>query len=387
MRTPIIADANFKRATVLSDIAPVPSLEPSYEDISEPAFTFDAVDFSNSDLLSAAMEPSIILDITATAADQSERLDKFIARAGQEHNLSRSRAKALILDGQLRCDGRTLTDPSASVKSGAIYQLEIPPAADPTPQAEDIPLTILFEDEHLILIDKPVGMVVHPAPGAMTGTLVNALIAHCGDSLTGIGGVARPGIVHRLDKDTSGVMVVAKTDEAHHRLSKRFAKHDMDRRYQALVWGMPAERHSYIDAPLGRHRTDRKRQAVRPDGKHAITHYSTLRDLPPIGCLVECVLETGRTHQIRVHMSHIGHGLIGDPVYGRPLRAAQMPDQTSRDLLAKLRNFERQALHAAKLEFDHPITGQLITGESPLPDDMQGLLADIDAAIAKRAAL
>ena len=204
---------------------------------SEAASAFETVDFCNSDLLSAAMEPSIILDIIATEADQSDRLDKFIARAGQEHNLSRSRAKALILDGQLRCDGRTLTDPSASVKFGALYQLEIPPAADPTPQAEDIPLSILFEDEHLILIDKPVGMVVHPAPGSMTGTLVNALIAHCGDSLTGIGGVARPGIVHRLDKDTSGVMVVAKTDEAHHRLSKRFAKHDMDRRYQALVWG------------------------------------------------------------------------------------------------------------------------------------------------------
>ena len=333
------------------------------------------------------MEPSTLFDITATDADQSERLDKFLARTGQDYNLSRSRAKALILDGQLRCDGRTLTDPSASVKSGAVYQLEIPPAADPVPQAEDIPLSILFEDEHLILIDKPVGMVVHPAPGSMSGTLVNALIAHCGSTLTGIGGVARPGIVHRLDKDTSGVMVAAKTDEAHHGLSKLFAKHDMDRRYQAMVWGMPAERHGIIDAPLGRHRTDRKRQAVRPDGKDAVTHYSTLRDLPPIGCLLECVLETGRTHQIRVHMSHIGHGLVGDPVYGKPLRSAQMPDQTSRDLLAKLRNFDRQALHAAKLEFDHPITGRLISGISPLPEDMRSMLADIDIAIAKRAAL
>ena len=333
------------------------------------------------------MEPSDTLDITATDADHAQRLDRFIARESQVYNLSRSRVKALILDGQLSCDARTLTDPSASVKSGSAYQLQIPPVADPTPKAENIPLSILYEDEHLLLLDKPVGMVVHPAPGALTGTLVNALIAHCGDSLTGIGGVARPGIVHRLDKDTSGVMVAAKTDEAHHGLSALFARHDMDRRYQAMVWGMPPERHGVIDAPLGRHRTDRKRQTVRPDGKAAITHYSTLRDLPPIGCLIECALQTGRTHQIRVHMTHLGHGLVGDPIYGKPLRAAQMPDQLSRDLLSRLRGFERQALHAATLAFDHPVTGKLISASTPLPADMQSMMDDIDATIAKRAAL
>ena len=327
------------------------------------------------------------LELRATETDLSERLDRFLARAASEFSLSRSRIKSLIQDGQLLIDGRTLTDPSASVKPGALYSLVIPEVVEAAPQAEDIPLEILFEDEHLLLINKPAGMVVHPAPGALSGTLVNALIAHCGDSLTGIGGVARPGIVHRLDKDTSGVMVAAKSDKAHHGLTKLFAKHDMDRRYQALVWGMPPERHGYIDAPLGRHRTDRKRQAVRPDGKEAVTHYSTLRDLPPIGCLLECVLETGRTHQIRVHMAHLGHGLVGDPVYGKPLRAAQMPDQISRDLLGHLRDFPRQALHAAKLAFDHPITGQLIEGISPLPEDMTGLLTKIDATIAKRAAL
>lgn len=333
------------------------------------------------------MEPSNNLQILATDENLADRLDRFLARAGQEQHLSRSRIKSLILDGQLRCDGRTLTDPSASVKLGAEYLLTIPPVIDAIPQAEDIPLSILYEDEHLLLIDKPAGMVVHPAPGALSGTLVNALIAHCGEGLTGIGGVARPGIVHRLDKDTSGVMVAAKTNAAHQGLAKLFAKHDMDRRYQAMVWGMPAERHAMIAEPIGRHRTDRKRQTVREDGKEAVTRYSTLRDLPPIGCLLECVLETGRTHQIRVHMAHIGHGLVGDPVYGKSLKAAQMPDKLSRELLGRLRGFGRQALHAVTLGFDHPITGQLIFGQSPMPDDMQKLLKDIEDTIAARAIL
>ena len=236
----------------------------------------------------------------------------------------------------------------------------------------------------MIVINKPAGMVVHPAPGTLTGTLVNALLAHCGDSLTGIGGVARPGIVHRLDKDTSGVMVAAKTDIAHSRLSEMFAAHDLDRRYHALVWGMPAARHGTIDAPLGRHRTDRKRQAVMERGRHAITYYKTLRDLPPFGCLLECRLETGRTHQIRVHMAHLGHGVMGDPLYGRPKRAGQMPDSHSRTALARLRAFPRQALHAKTLSFAHPISGAEMDFSAEMPDDMTGLMALIDDAITER---
>ena len=327
------------------------------------------------------------MTLTADTEHAGTRLDRWLADTLARDELSRSRLKALIQEGALRRNGKVLIDPSAKVTAGADYSLTLQDATPALPQPELLPLDILYEDEDLIAVNKAAGMVVHPAPGAEAGTLVNALLHHCGASLTGIGGVARPGIVHRLDKDTSGVMVAAKSDKAHHGLTKLFAKHDMDRRYQALVWGMPPERHGYIDAPLGRHRTDRKRQAVRPDGKEAVTHYSTLRDLPPIGCLLECVLETGRTHQIRVHMAHLGHGLVGDPVYGKPLRAAQMPDQISRDLLGHLRDFPRQALHAAKLAFDHPITGQLIEGISPLPEDMTGLLTKIDATIAKRAAL
>ncbi|MEK9728952.1 MAG: RluA family pseudouridine synthase, partial [Alphaproteobacteria bacterium] len=250
-----------------------------------------------------------------------QRLDRWLAENSGIEALSRSRIKNLILDGQLSCNGQPETDPSSVVRGSAVYQLTLPEAAAALPAAEDIALDILYEDEAMIVLNKPAGMVVHPAPGALTGTLVNALLAHCGDSLTGIGGVARPGIVHRLDKDTSGVMVAAKTDIAHSRLSEMFAAPDLDRRYNALVWGMPAARHGTIDAPLGRHRTDRKRQAVMERGRHAITHYKTLRDLPPFGCLLECQLETGRTHQIRVHMAHLGHGVMGDPLYGRPKRA------------------------------------------------------------------
>ncbi|MGB1625972.1 MAG: RluA family pseudouridine synthase, partial [Candidatus Puniceispirillaceae bacterium] len=210
------------------------------------------------------------------------------------------------------------------------------------------------------------------------------LLAHCGDSLTGIGGVTRPGIVRRLDKDTSGVMVAAKTDIAHSRLSEMFAAHDLDRRYHALVWGMPAARHGTIDAPLGRHRTDRKRQAVMERGRHAITHYKTLRDLPPFGCLLECQLETGRTHQIRVHMAHLGHGVMGDPLYGRPKRAGQMPDSHSRTALARLRAFPRQALHAKTLSFAHPLSGAEMDFSAEMPADMAGLIALIDNAITER---
>jgi 23S rRNA pseudouridine1911/1915/1917 synthase len=214
---------------------------------------------------------------------------------------------------------------------------------------------------------------------------VNALIAHCGPSLTGIGGVMRPGIVHRLDKDTSGTMVVAKTDAAHHGLTGMFAAHDIDRRYHALVWGTSVERDGTIDEPIGRASYDRKRQAITTKGRNAVTHWQLLRRFPPFGSHVECRLETGRTHQIRVHMAHINHGLIGDPLYGRAPRSGQMPDNLARTSLSQMRDFRRQALHAARLGFDHPITGEALHFETPLPDDMAGLLALMERTVSDRA--
>ena len=330
------------------------------------------------------MEQSDPLSLIATPEDGGTRLDRFLAQAS-EIDLSRTRIKALIQDGHLTCNGARVTDPSASVKSEAHYELTLPPVADPTPQPENIPLDIYFEDDHLIVLEKPAGMVVHPAPGSYDGTLVNALLYHCGESLSGIGGVARPGIVHRLDKDTSGVMMAAKTEKAHVKLSKLFAKHNLTRRYHTLVWGLPPERVGTIDAPIARSRHDRKKMAILENGKEAITHYQTLRDLPPFAALLECTLETGRTHQIRVHLSAMGYGIIGDGVYGHPLRSTQMPDQASRDVLAGLRGFERQALHAAHLGFIHPITKEELAFDSPMPDDMTRLVQQIEAGIAKRA--
>jgi len=324
------------------------------------------------------------LEVRAEAEQAGLRLDRWLADSLAREDLSRSRLKALIQEGALARDGQSVTDPSAKVLADALYRLTLPDAAPATPQPEPLPLDILYEDNHLICINKAAGMVVHPAPGALSGTLVNALLAHCGDSLTGIGGVARPGIVHRLDKDTSGVMIAAKTAAAHAKLTDMFAAHDLDRRYQALIWGLPANRTDTIDAPLARHQTDRKRQAVQARGRAAVTHYTTLRDLPPFGCLVECQLETGRTHQIRVHMAHIGHGVIGDPLSGRPKRAGQMPDTISREALAALRAFPRQALHAARLSFAHPVTGAALDFETPLPADMAGLITTIEDAITAR---
>ncbi|MBL6622816.1 MAG: RluA family pseudouridine synthase [Alphaproteobacteria bacterium] len=331
------------------------------------------------------METSSLIQLTAPPEANGTRLDRYLAEASEQPGLSRSRIKALITDGQLKCNGAVLTDPAAKVRGGADYQLFLPAPKPAEPQAEAIALDILYEDAHLIVLNKPAGMVVHPAPGAESGTLVNALIAHCGDSLSGIGGVLRPGIVHRLDKDTSGVMLAAKSERAHQRLSEMFAAHDLDRVYQGLVWGLPAAREGLIDEKLGRHRQDRKRQTVTQDGRPARTHYRILRDLPPFGGLAECRLETGRTHQIRVHMAHIGHGLIGDPIYGRPPRAGQMPDRVSREALAILRAFPRQALHAAQLGFRHPVTGEKLAFETALPADIRQLIDRIEQAIAARA--
>jgi 23S rRNA pseudouridine1911/1915/1917 synthase len=323
------------------------------------------------------------------AADDTpaDRIDRFLVvhLAAQRQPLSRSRIKTLILAGQLNEDDRTLTDPSASVKPGSHYVLTLPPPINAAPQAENIALDILFEDNHLIVLNKPAGLVVHPAPGSLTGTLVNALIAHCGQSLTGIGGVMRPGIVHRLDKGTSGTMVVAKTDAAHQGLTGMFAAHDIDRRYQALVWGTNLERGGIIDKPIGRSSYDRKRQTITTKGRNAVTVWQVLRQFPPFGSHVECKLETGRTHQIRVHMAHIGHGVIGDPLYGRAPSGRQMPDNFSRSALSKMRAFGRQALHAAHLGFAHPVTKETLSFETPLPADMASLLTLIDDTVSARA--
>ena len=326
------------------------------------------------------------LTITAPPEAAGERLDRFLA-AGLEapSPLSRTRLKALILDGAVTENGAAVIDPSQSVRAEAEYALLLPPVREATPQAEDIPLDIMFEDDHIIVLNKPSGMVVHPGPGQPDGTLVNALIAHCGDSLTGIGGVMRPGIVHRLDKDTSGGMVAAKSDAAHQKLTEMFAAHDLDRHYLAITWGMPPETEGRIEAALGRSTRDRKKQAVLPNGRYAATNWTVIRRLPPFASIVECRLETGRTHQIRVHMAHLGHGVIGDPMYGKPMRSGQMPDAVARDCLAEIRGFRRQALHAASLGFAHPVTGEALHFETPMPDDMAGLVAAVKAGIARRA--
>ena len=326
------------------------------------------------------------LTITAPREAAGERLDRFLATGLEAPSpLSRTRLKALILDGAVTENGAAVIDPSQSVRAEAEYALLLPPVREATPQAEDIPLDIMFEDDHIIVLNKPSGMVVHPGPGQPEGTLVNALIAHCGDSLTGIGGLMRPGIVHRLDKDTSGVMMAAKSDAAHQKLTEMFAAHDLERHYLAITWGMPPETEGRIEAALGRSTRDRKKQAVVPNGRYAATNWTVIRRLPPFASIVECRLETGRTHQIRVHMAHLGHGVIGDPMYGKPMRSGQMPDAVARDCLAEIRTFRRQALHAASLGFAHPVTSEALNFEAPMPDDIAELVAAIEAGIARRA--
>ena len=304
-------------------------------------------------------------------ADVGDRLDRAIA--SWLPGLSRSRAKALIEDGLVTLlvgeKRATLADASRKVKAGETVEIEVPPSAPAIPQAQAIDLTILHEDADLIVLDKPAGLVVHPAPGNPDRTLVNALLAHCGDSLSGIGGVRRPGIVHRLDKDTSGVMVVAKNDRAHHALSEQFQVHSIERAYRAVVHGVPLPPVGTIEGNIGRHRTDRKRMAVvASGGKPATTRYRVLERFGdparPIASLVEAELLTGRTHQVRVHLAHRGHPLIGDPVYGRgrAARGAAIPP------------FGRQALHAFRLGFVHPRDGSAQRFESPLPQDFDSLL-------------
>jgi len=310
------------------------------------------------------MGGSQTIDVRLETAHAGWRLDRALAAAVP--TLSRERLKTLIRSGAVEAQGAAVRDPALKVKGGEALRVAVP---EPTPahnEPQDIPLTIVFEDEHLLVVDKPAGLVVHPAAGNFDGTLVNALLHHCAGKLSGIGGVARPGIVHRIDKDTSGLLVVAKTDVAHEGLARQFAAHSIDRRYLAIVSGIPRSSGGAIDAPLARSATNRKKIAVVEGkrGKRAVTHWKRL-ELLDEAALVECRLETGRTHQVRVHMASIGHPLLGDAVYGRS-------GKTHGKLLKEL-GFHRQALHAAELGFTHPVTKNRLSFSSPMPPDMQEL--------------
>jgi 23S rRNA pseudouridine1911/1915/1917 synthase len=300
------------------------------------------------------------------------RLDRFLAEALP--TLSRTRIQALISDGRVDCAGATVDSTSQRVKSGERYTIDEPPPTPTKPEGQDIALAVVYEDADLIVIDKPAGLVVHPAPGNPDRTLVNALIAHCGASLSGIGGEARPGIVHRLDKDTSGLMVAAKSDLAHRGLSKQFAEHSLDRAYNAVVWGAPRPRSGTVIGHIGRNPNNRKKMAVVPrGGKFAETHYRVLRTIGDIASLVECRLATGRTHQIRVHMASLGHSVVGDPLYGArgDARRVAGADERFRDAAARI---GRQALHAVRIGFVHPRTQEKLSFDSALPADIEALL-------------
>jgi 23S rRNA pseudouridine1911/1915/1917 synthase len=304
------------------------------------------------------------IDVRLEPAHAGWRLDRALAAAVP--TLSRERLKTLIRSGSVEAEGAPVRDPAVKVKGDEAVRVAVPEAAPAHNEAQDIPLSVVFEDEHLLVVDKPAGLVIHPAAGNLDGTLVNALLHHCGGSLSGIGGVARPGIVHRIDKDTSGLLVVAKTDVAHEGLAKQFEAHSIDRRYLAIVNGLPRSSGGTIDAPLARSPANRKKIAIVEEGrgKRAVTHWKRLEALKD-AALVECRLETGRTHQVRVHMASIGHPLLGDPVYGRS-------GKTHGKLLNALR-FQRQALHATELGFTHPVTKSRLSFRSPMPPDMQEL--------------
>ncbi|MEH0075533.1 RluA family pseudouridine synthase [Pannonibacter sp. Pt2] len=316
----------------------------------------------------------------ASEEDAGKRLDAVIA--AKLEGLSRNRVQALIKGGEVQVNGKTVEEPKHKVHEGDHLSLTMPEPEDPEPQGEDIPLDIVYEDDALIVIDKPAGLVVHPGAGNWTGTLVNALIAHCGDSLSGIGGVKRPGIVHRLDKDTSGLLVVAKTDIAHQGLSEQFADHGrtgpLERAYLALVWGGPGALRGTIEANLARSESNRQKMTVvRKGGREAITHWQVIErfgpvDQPPLASLMECRLETGRTHQIRVHMAHIGLPLIGDQVYGAGFKTKANP--LPEPLRSAVVEFPRQALHAGVLAFEHPVNGETLYFESGMPEDFATLL-------------
>jgi 23S rRNA pseudouridine1911/1915/1917 synthase len=344
--------------------------------------------------LSAVTQKSVVV----AAEDAGGRLDRVLA--AQIAELSRSRLKTLIEAGAVAVDGRTIRDPSHRVNAGAAIVLEVPPAEPAAPQPEAIPLNIVYEDDDIIVIDKPKGLVVHPAAGHWTGTLVNALIAHCGASLSGIGGERRPGIVHRLDKDTTGLLIVAKNDRAHRSLAAQFASHGRDgepfeRGYLAFVWGAPDRPQDTIDRPIERSPRARDQMAVRQGGREAVTHWRVLERFyaaaprrtgkagkkaaisagQPVASLLACRLETGRTHQIRVHLASIGHPLMGDPTYGAGFRtkSALLPPKAQAALAA----LGRQALHAYMLSVKHPSSGEIITFRSELPPDLARLHGEL----------
>jgi 23S rRNA pseudouridine1911/1915/1917 synthase len=306
------------------------------------------------------------IDVRLEAAHAGWRLDRALAAAVP--TMSRERLKSLILSGALAAGGRAVRDPATKVKGDENFRLVVPDPAPAHNLPQDIPLAVVFEDEHLLVVDKPAGLVVHPAAGNRDGTLVNALLHHCAGKLSGIGGIARPGIVHRIDKDTSGLLVIAKTDVAHEGLAKQFAAHSIERRYLAIVSGVPRTAQGTIDAPLARSAANRKKIAIVEGsrGKRAVTHWKRLKALKD-AALVECRLETGRTHQVRVHMASLGHPLVGDPVYGR--------SEKTHGKLLKTLGFHRQALHAAGLGFVHPVTRRRLSFASPMPADMQELMA------------
>ena len=309
-----------------------------------------------------------IIEIALDASQAGWRLDR--ALAVQIPTLSRDRLKVLTKAGALTRNATPVRDPAIKVKGDERFSLAIPEPEPAHNEAQEIPLPILYEDEHLLVVDKPAGLVVHPAAGNRDGTMVNALLHHCGGSLSGIGGVARPGIVHRIDKDTSGLLVVAKHDRAHEGLAKQFADHSIDRRYLAIVSDVPRQAQGTVDAPLARSSQNRKKIAIVGEGrgKRAVTHWRRLEILKD-AALVECRLETGRTHQVRVHMASLGHPLVGDPVYGRTRKA-------HRGLLKSL-GFHRQALHAAQLGFVHPVSKENLNIQSPLPSDIQELFGTL----------
>ena len=316
----------------------------------------------------------------AVAAENQagQRLDRFLADA--QSDMSRSRLRQLIDAGAVTRGGETIRDPNHRVKPGETYTILVPPPVPAAPLGQDIPLAVVYEDADLIVIDKPAGLVVHPAAGNPDGTLVNALIAHCGASLSGVGGVARPGIVHRLDKDTSGLLIAAKNERAMKSLAKQFANHTIERAYHAVVWGSPRLGDGMIETQIGRNPFDRKRMGVlRAGGKEARTRYRVIERFGsatrPLASLIECRLETGRTHQIRVHLTHLGHPLIGDASYGRSRQAPRAKTPEEAAAYEAIANFLRQALHAYLLGFQHPSLHKTLRFESKWPADLSGLIA------------